>query len=82
MEFECHYRSILNISEDSNNVPAHPLRPQQKICIISKSLSFARILLGGEVTFYNVIRTSPAKMKNFFRGQIFIKGKSLRKDVP
>ena len=50
MEFECHYRSIVNISEDSMNVHAHPLRPQQKICIVSKSLSFARILLGGEVT--------------------------------
>ena len=59
LEFECHYRSIVNISEDSMNVHAHPLRPQQKICIVSKSLSFARILLGGEVTLYNVVRRNP-----------------------
>ena len=80
MEFECHYRSILNISEDSMNIPAS-LRPQQKICIISKSLSLTRILLGGEVTLCNVVRRSPVKIKYFFRGQIFIKGKSFRKDV-
>ena len=63
MEFECDKRSILDISEDSMKVPA-PHRRHQKICIISKLLSFARILLGGEVTLYNVARRSPAKMQH------------------
>ena len=83
MEFECDKRSILDISEDSMKVPA-PHRRHQKICIISKLLSFARILLGGEVTLYNVARRSPAKMQHWlllrpdtYKGKKFSKRCSL-----